>query len=130
MGEPGGVFKPGIAAQYLQGGHPVMSSQLTTPDTMTARDREAALLARCAAVASGLSQRALDQREANVFMLAAMTVRHRFPAEAEHLMQSAERYFAAHPDERLDPADIVRRGWVTSMQRLSDRLDRHFLSAR
>ena len=101
-----------------------MSDNLTTPDTMTARDREAALLARCAAVASGLSQTALDQREANVFMLAAMTVWHRFPAEAECLMQSSERYFAAHPDERLGPADIVRRGWVISLHRLSDRLDR------
>ena len=101
---------------------------MNNTDMMTARDREAALLARCATVASDVSQTALDQREANVFMLAAMVVRHRFPAEAECLMLSAERYFAAHPHERLDPADIVRRGWIISLPRLSDMLGNQFLA--
>ena len=39
---------------------------------MAARDLESALLARCAAVAREVTLVAQDQREANVFVLAAM----------------------------------------------------------
>ena len=46
---------------------------------MTARDDESALLSRCSFVARERAQPAQDQREANVFRLAAMIVRSRFP---------------------------------------------------
>lgn len=89
---------------------------------MTARDAEAALLARCSAVARASAQPAQDQREANVFRLAAMVLQSRFPGESSCLMQASERYFDAHPNDRLAPADVVRKGWVLSLPRLRDLL--------
>lgn len=91
---------------------------------MTARDAESALLARCSAVAREVAQSAHDQREANVFRLAAMVVQSRFPSESMCLMRASERYFDSHPNERLAPADVVRKGWVLSLPRLRDMLSR------
>ena len=89
---------------------------------MTARDAESALLARCSVVAREAAQSAQDQREANVFRLAAMVVRSRFPRESICLMQASDQYFASHPDEKLAPAEVVRKGWVSSLPRLRDML--------
>jgi len=89
---------------------------------MTARETESALLARCSVVARELTQSAQDQREANVFRLAAMVVQSRFPSESMCLMRASERYFDAHPNERLAPAEVVRKGWVLSLPRLRDML--------
>lgn len=91
---------------------------------MTARDAESALLTRCSVVAREAEQSAQDQREANVFRLAAMVVRSRFPGESMCLMQASERYFVSHPNDRLEPADVVRKGWVLSLPRLRDMLSR------
>lgn len=93
---------------------------------MTARDAESTLLARCSAVAREAAQSAQDQREANVFRLAAMVVQSRFPDESVRLMQASERYFASHPNEKLVPADVVRKGWVLSLPRLRDMLSHRF----
>ena len=89
---------------------------------MTARDAESSLLARCSVAAREVANAAQDQREANVFRLAAMVVRSRFPSESMCLMQASERYFASHPEERLPPAEVVRKGWVVSLPRLRDML--------
>lgn len=94
---------------------------------MTARELEAALLTRCAAVAQEAAPTAQDQREANVFQLAATVIRSRFPRESIGLMQASEQYFAAHPDERLAPGDVVRNGWVVSLPRLRDMLSQELL---
>jgi hypothetical protein len=91
---------------------------------MTAREMESALLARCAAVARAVAPTANYPREANVFRLAAMVVRSRFPGESESLMQASERYFAAHPDEKLAPAEVVGKGWIMNLPRLRDMLSR------
>ncbi len=94
---------------------------------MTARDIESALLVRCSAVARETAQAthaAQDQREANVFQLAAVLVQSRFPAESKCLAQASERYFVAHPNERLASPEVVRRGWVMSLPRLRDMLSR------
>jgi hypothetical protein len=93
---------------------------------MTARDLESALFDRCAVIAQKETQCAQDQREANVFRLAAMIVASRFPSESRCLMQASERYFDAHPSEKLAPADVVRQGWVFSLPRLRDMLSRRF----
>jgi hypothetical protein len=89
---------------------------------MTARDQESALLARCSYVARQPAQPAHDQQEANVFRLAAMVVQSRFPLESQTLMQASEQYFATHPNEKLPPAEVVRKGWVVSLPRLRDML--------
>lgn len=95
---------------------------------MTARDIESALLARCSAVARQVTQAAQDQREANVFQVAAMIVQSQFPAESKCLLQASEGYFASHPNERLASAEVVRRGWVISLPRLRDMLSRQLQS--
>ncbi len=94
---------------------------------MTAREVESALLARCSDVAQGRDLLAQDQREANVFRLAAMVVQSRFPSESSVLMSASDRYFALHPGERLHPAEVVRNGWVLSLPRLRDTLS-HLLN--
>lgn len=60
---------------------------------MTARDLEAALLARCAAVARETAYTAQDQREANVFQTAAMVVQSQFPRESRSLMRASQCVF-------------------------------------
>lgn len=87
-----------------------------------ARDAEATLLDRCHAAARDEAQSAQNQREANVFHLSAMVLRSRFPSESMRLMRLSEEYFASHPDEKLQPQDVVRRGWVTNLPRLRDML--------
>jgi hypothetical protein len=89
---------------------------------ISARDVEQALLARCVAVARDAAQDALDQKEANVFLLAASVIRSRCPAEAARLSQASAQYFAAHPEEQLFPAEVVRRGWVVTLPRFRDLL--------
>lgn len=89
---------------------------------MDAREVEAAMLARCAAAARGAVAVANDQRDANIFRLAAMIIQSRFPLESAGLMQASEQYFTRHPDEKLAPADVVRNGWVSSLPRLRDML--------
>ena len=89
---------------------------------MTARELEATLLTRCTVAAREVAPTAQDQREANVFQLAAMVVRSRFPDESTSLMLASERYFVTHPSERLASGDVVRKGWVQSLPRLRDML--------
>ena len=91
---------------------------------MTARDFEALQLDRCATAARDTSLCAADQREANVFMLAASVMSSRFPQECESLWQACERYFSAHPGEQLEPDEVLRRGWVQDVSRLRLMLDR------
>lgn len=93
---------------------------------MSAREAESMLFARCSVAAREAAQSAQDLREANVFRLAAMLVRSRFPGESAYLMQASERYFASHPDEKLAPPDVVRKGWVPSLPRLRDMLSHRF----
>jgi hypothetical protein len=94
------------------------------PLALTAREKESALLARCAAVARAAAPTVEDPREANVFRVAAMVVQSRFPSESRRLMQASEHYFAAHPDEQLSAAEVVGTGWVIGLPRLRDRLSR------
>lgn len=91
-------------------------------EIMNSRDVEAALLARCADVARARALTAEDQREANVFRVAAMVVQSRFPEESQRLMHVSERYFSTRPDERLPAAEVVRKGWVLGLPRLRDML--------
>ncbi|MEM8515131.1 hypothetical protein RCH14_004491 [Massilia sp. MP_M2] len=89
---------------------------------MNSRDLESVLLSRCTTVARQPSAQAQDQREANVFRLAAMVVQTRFPAESKSLMRASDDYFASHPSERLTPQTVVRNGWIFNLPRLRDML--------
>lgn len=96
---------------------------------MAARDIESALLAQCAAIAQGGAHDAQDQREANVFRLAAMVLQSRHPRESQQLMQASNRYFGEHPGELLPSVDVVRQGWVISLPRLRDMLSQRLRQA-
>lgn len=89
---------------------------------MTARESENDMLMRCAAAARSLTLAAQDQRDANVFRVAAMVVQSRLPSEATRLMQVSEEYFLHHPADRLPAVAVVRNGWVLSLPRLRDML--------
>jgi hypothetical protein len=89
---------------------------------VTAREAENNMLMRCAAAARSQTVAAQDQREANVFRVAAMVVQSRLPVEAARLMQVSEDYFLRHPADRLPAADVVRKGWVFSLPRLRELL--------
>jgi len=95
-----------------------------TSISITSREIEAALLTRCVVVAREVSPTAQNQREANVFQLAASVIQSRFPNESTRLMLASEQYFAQHPNERMASADVVRSGWVISVPRLRDMLSR------
>jgi hypothetical protein len=92
-----------------------------------ARETEAEWLARCTHAAAHPDEGALSPREANVFRLAAMVIRSRFPAEAARLLQASDRYFSQQPGTLLSPADVVRQGWVASLPRLRDILSQRLL---
>lgn len=96
------------------------------PETLSAREREAAMHARCVTVARTEGLAALDQQEAHAFWLAACVIEGRYPVEAARLLAASERYFGKNPTERLSSAEAVRRGWVGGLPRLRDRLIREF----
>jgi hypothetical protein len=45
-----------------------------------------------------------------------------FSIAYHRLMAASQDYFDQHPGERLDPEDVVRKGWVASLPRLRDML--------
>lgn len=93
---------------------------------MDARAVEAAMLDLCTEVGRGGGPQARDQREANLFWLAATLVQTNFPGESRRLLQACDPYFLARPDDRLPSSAIVQNGWVASLPRLRDMLNRRF----
>jgi hypothetical protein len=91
---------------------------------MSARDHEAYLLARCKVVASGVATSALDDIEANVFLLASLFVKSNFPREASALLEMSKQYFKHHPNKKLSSAEVIRHGWILSAPRFRDMLSR------
>ncbi|GAB7541140.1 hypothetical protein [Cupriavidus sp. D39] len=89
---------------------------------MTSRDDERNVLGRCAAAARGDVTAAFDQREANVFRLAAMVLQSRLPVESGRLMHASDQYFRLHPTDKVSSAEVVRKGWVLGLPRLRDML--------
>ncbi len=87
---------------------------------LTARDTESAMLDRCLAVAHDGQQSAQDQQEANVFWLAAMVIQSRFPDESKRLMAASEQYFSIHPGDKVEPGEVVIKGWIINLPRLRD----------
>ncbi len=97
---------------------------------MAAREVERQLLARCVAVALGEAADALDQREANVFRVAASVIRSEFSNESVRLTEAATRYFAAYPEHALHSSEVVQRAWIIGLPRLRDRLSRELNRAK
>lgn len=93
-----------------------------------ARQREAAMLDRCALAARNASAvTASGAAEANVFRVAAMVMQSRYPAEARSLRTVSDRYFAVHPRDLKSVADVVQAKHVASLPRLRDMLTRKLM---
>lgn len=89
---------------------------------MSARDAEERLMVRCIAVVQAGRDVALNEREANVFRVASMILRSRFPVAAAALKAASDGYFAEHPTDLRHAEEVVREGWITSFPRLRDTL--------
>lgn len=93
---------------------------------MSARDVERSMLERCSvAASSSYVLPATDQRDANIFRLASILLRSRFPVESQRLGAAADAYLTAHPDERVEPTELIRRRWIIGLPRLRDMLTAH-----
>ena len=96
---------------------------------MTARDNEAAMLECCALIATGALEAPRTPAEANVCRVAGMILGQHLPGARQRLAQAAAVYFTAHPDELLESAETVRRGWIINLPRLRERLERRLREA-
>jgi hypothetical protein len=90
---------------------------------MSARDIEQAMIRMCRDVACAQAE-PQGQDQANVCRVAGMIVRIRYPAAGARLFDAAARYFAAHPEQQLPSQEVVLRGWLISLPRLRDQLER------
>lgn len=88
------------------------------------REAEEVMLMSCLEVAQGVREMPCSAQQANVMRVAAMVIGRSFPASQKRLSAAAARYFEAHPGEAVESAEIVRRGWVSNLPRLRDRLER------
>jgi len=91
--------------------------------TMNARDRENLSLEKCLAAASGALPAAASREEANVFRLAAIVVRSRFPDYADRIATVSEHWFEKHPSDKLPAGEVIRSGWIIGMPRFRDMLN-------
>lgn len=89
---------------------------------MNARDTEESLIAHCVAAVRGELSSAPDRRHANVFRMAALTLLHRFPAESDAMLASANAWFARHPEDEVESAEVIRQGWVSGLPRFREML--------
>lgn len=94
------------------------------------REAEEVMLMSCLEVAQGVREKPCSAQQANVMRVAAMVIGRSFPASQKRLSAAAARYFEAHPGEEVESAEIVRRGWVSSLPRVRDRLEYKLRMAR
>lgn len=95
-----------------------------------AREAEGVLLMVCLEVAQGVGEMPCSAQQANVMRVAAMVIGRSFPASQKRLSAAAARYFEEPPGEEVESAEIVRRGWVSNLPRLRDRLEYKLRMAR
>ena len=104
--------------------------QLSVVVPTNAREAEEVLLTVCLEVAQGVREMPCSAQQANVMRVAAMVIGRSFPASQKRLSAAAARYFEAHPGEAVESVEIVRRGWVSNLPRLRDRLEHKLRMAR
>ena len=118
-----------IIVLLLQAGQ-ALPRALTQQELLaSAREVEEALLMACLEIASSLRGMPCSAKEANVMCVAAMVIGNGFPVSKKRLMEAAARYFEVHADEKVETAEVVRRGWVLNLPRLRDRLERKLRDA-
>ena len=94
------------------------------------REAEEVMLMSCLEVAQGVREMPCSAPQANVMRIAAMVIGRSFPVSHKRLSAAAARYFEAHPGDKVESAEVVRFGWVATLPRLRDRLERKLRTAR
>ena len=118
-----------ITALLLQAGQALPRALTQQEFLASAREVEEALLMACLEIARSLRNMPCTAKEANVMCVAAMVISNGFPVSKKRLMEAAARYFEVHADEKVETAEVVRRGWVLNLPRLRDRLERKLQAA-
>jgi len=121
--------KSALARHELSEKEQAFMRQLGVFVPMTARQAEEDLLTSCLEVACGIRKMPCSAKQANVMHLAAMVIGNSFPVSIKRLTDAATRYFQAYPDDEVQAAEVVRRGWVADVPRLRDRLERKLQTA-
>lgn len=94
------------------------------------REAEEVMLMSCLEVAQGVRAMPCSAQQANVMRVAAIVIGRSFPASQKRPSEAAARYFEAHPGDKVDSAEVVRLGWVSTLPRLRDRLEHKLRMAR
>ena len=94
------------------------------------REAEEVMLMSCLEVAQGVRAMPCSAQQANVMRVAAMVIGKSFPVSHKRLSAAAARYFEAHPGDKVESAEVVRLGWVSTLPRLRDRLEHKLRMAR
>ena len=87
---------------------------------MNARELEDQFLSRCATAATQPNAVANDQREANIFRMAALLIQSRYPEASSRLLHASTAYFSQHKNEQLTASEVIRNGWLISLPRARD----------
>lgn len=119
-----GLLEPGPARAYhvdrpLRVG---MASPDSHMNDESIRVREERLIDRCLAAARSDSVDAQDEREANVFRLAAVVIEPKFLAESKRLRAAAARFFACRSSLPLPVEEALDKAWIRSLPWLHDAL--------
>lgn len=108
--------------QLLIPGASLANAALLPPDQSSpAREREAAMLARCVAIACGRSE-TLQADDAPVLALAASLLQHRRPEAAHALATAAEQVRSTQHAPQATLAELLRSGLITDLPRFKERL--------
>ena len=94
------------------------------------REAEEVMLMSCLEVAQGVRAMPCSAQQANIMRVAAMVIGKSFPVSHKRLSAAAARYFEAHPGDKVESAEVVRLGWVSTLPRLRDRLEHKLRMAR
>ena len=97
------------------------AAPLPSRSTSPAREREAAMLARCVAIARG-EMEALQAADAPILALAASLLQHRLPDAAQALTTAAEKVRSTHFAPPLPLTELLRSGLIVDLPRFKSRL--------
>jgi hypothetical protein len=86
------------------------------------------MVERCIAVARGEDSGAINRKDAQVFHVASMILRWRFPTAARNLQDASDLYFDANPtDVWMGVAGVVEEGCIANLPHFHEALFKAFV---